>query len=146
MNCSTQHRFFIINFFYQICGRGGAEETSTRKKPRRGASSKSEVGVRCILNFVYQHCAPIMEWRQFVQNFLQPPPPLPEKRGENCPPPPDVTFLQPYKVYPGSYNSTLVYANSLYICKSLDRKNSRFSLNPYYLVFLVRAIRDFAFA
>lgn len=44
--------------------------------------------------------------------------------------------------------NTCIYANSLYKCKSLDRKkNSRFSLNPYYLVLnLTGAIRDFAFA
>lgn len=143
MNCSTQHRFLLLIFFIRYVG-GEGRRKRRHEKSHDAAHLQNRRWGALYLKFCSPTLCPNNGMAAVRSNkFLQPPPP-PPKRGKNCPPHPDVTFLQPYNVYPGSYNSTLVHANSLYICKSLDRKNSRFSLNPYYLVFLVRAIRDFA--
>lgn len=76
-------------------------------------------------------------------NFFYSHPPPPQKKGGGTVP---LLLMSRFCSHIMCIQGVIIQHlyNSLYICKSLDRKNSRFSLNSYYLVFLVRAIRDFA--
>lgn len=77
--------FLLLIFFIRYLGGEGRRKRRYEKSHAAAHLQNRRWGVRCILNFVYQHYAPIMEWRQFVQIFFIAPPPPSKKGGKTVP-------------------------------------------------------------